>query len=70
MSDLGFGAEIVAKGYKKEEGRWIVDLIRITSVVASRRRPISLSGLATSLLAVKEPHQAAVVELDHTPSQG
>jgi len=42
-SDLEFGAEVVAKGYK-EEGRWIVDLIRITSVPASRRRPIALRG--------------------------
>ncbi len=39
--DLEFGAEVVAKGYK-EEDRWIVDLITITSVAASRRRPISL----------------------------
>jgi hypothetical protein len=40
-SDLELGTEVVAKGYK-EEPRWIVDLITITSVVASRHRPISL----------------------------
>ena len=40
-SDLELGTEVVAKGYK-EELRWIVDLITITSVAASRHRPISL----------------------------
>jgi hypothetical protein len=40
-SDLELGTEVVAKGYK-EELRWIVDLITITSVAASRHRPVSL----------------------------
>ena len=40
-SDLELGTEVVAKGYK-EELRWIVDLITITSVAAARHRPISL----------------------------
>ena len=42
-SDLELGTEVVAKGYKEERG-WIVDLITITSAVASRRQPISLRG--------------------------
>jgi hypothetical protein len=41
--DLELGTEVVAKGYE-EERRWIVDLITITSVVASRRRPILARG--------------------------
>lgn len=40
-SDLELGTEVVARGYE-EERRWIVDLITITSAVASRRRPISV----------------------------
>ena len=42
-SDLELGTEVVAKGYK-DELRWIVDLITITSAVASRRQPMSLRG--------------------------
>jgi hypothetical protein len=42
-SELELGTEVVAKGYK-DELRWIVDLITITSVGASRHRPVSLRG--------------------------
>lgn len=41
--DLELGTEVVVKGYEDEQ-RWIVDLITITRLSASRRRPIAVRG--------------------------
>lgn len=41
--DLELGTEVVVKGYEEEQ-RWIVDLLTVTRVVPSRRRPIAARG--------------------------